>query len=83
MSADQSEIWELFRTDGVGEWRGVGLFGSILEVARSIREIEKNVGSTLILQLTVEMGRSEDAAHIEFKGRYGSYFACAPGRYPD
>lgn len=67
-------LWQLYRTDDIGEWVNVAGLGSLAEVAKRIIAIEAIPARSLIFQMHVDAdGASDDEAHLEYQGRHGVY----------
>lgn len=67
-------LWQLYRTDDVGEWVAVGGLDSLATVAKRIIAIEAIPARSLIFQMHVDAeGASDEEVHLEYQGRHGVY----------
>ena len=69
-------IWQLYRTNDVGEWVLVAAFESLPAASRRIIEIEAIPARELIFQIHVGAdGDSDDEVldHLEYMGKHSDY----------
>lgn len=73
MTADR-ETWNLFKTDGAGEWEQVRSFERLDEACRCILELEANSSQSIDLTLNVRpKGAIETELELSYKGRRAAY----------
>lgn len=69
-----NDLWQLYRTNDVGEWVAVAGLNSLAAVAKRIIAIEAIHARNLIFQIHVDAeGGSDEEVHLEYQGRHGVY----------
>lgn len=69
-------IWQLYRTNDLGEWVLVGNFDRLAAAARRILDIEAVPMSGVAFEMHVNADHASDEevlGHLEYKGKHGSY----------
>lgn len=67
-------LWQLYRTNDVGEWVVVAGLNSLAAVAKRIIAIEAITARSLIFQMHVDAELvSDEEVHLEYQGRHGVY----------
>lgn len=69
-------IWQLYRTNDLGEWKLVGNFDRLAAAARRIIDIEAVPVGALSFEMHVSADQASDdevLGHLEYKGKHGSY----------
>lgn len=73
---DADAIWQLYRTNDIGEWVHIGSFPSLSATAHRIIQIEAVPVEGIFLEMHVSAraARDEDVfGHLEYKGRHSCY----------
>ncbi len=71
-----SAVWQLYKTDDIGEWVMVANFDSLAALARRVIEIEALPVRSLFIELHVSADADSDDevfGHLEYRGKHASY----------